>query len=65
MPFVEIGWADALKDIYPKADCTQRGTVAYQVVSELYRQGRLNMETRYMEGQTENLRAPIFYLSLK
>ena len=64
MPFVEIGWADALKDIYPKADCTQRGTVAYQVVSELYRQGRLRMETKYQEGQTEALRAPVFYLSL-
>ena len=64
MPFVRIGWADVLKDLYPEADCTQRGTVAYQVISELYRQGRLRMETRYQEGQTEHLRAPVFYLSL-
>ena len=65
MPFVEIGWTPVLKDIYPKADCTQRGTVIYQVISEFARQGRLKVEKRYIEGQTENLRAPVFWLSLE
>jgi len=35
------------------------------VISELHRQGRLKVETRYIEGQTENLRAPVFYLTLR
>ena len=63
--FTEIGWADVLAPLYPQADCTQRGTVAYQVVSELWRQGRLKMETYYIEGQTSELKAPKFLLSLK
>ena len=60
--FTKLGWAEVLEDVYPKADCTQRGTVAYQVISELHRQGRLKMETEYIEGQTEELRAPVFRL---
>ena len=63
--FTEIGWADVLAPLYPAADCTQRGTVAYQVVSELYRQGRLRMKTEYIEGQTDKLRAPKFKLWLE
>ena len=63
--FTEIGWADVLAPLYPAADCTQRGTVAYQVVSELYRQGRLRMKTEYIEGQTDKLRAPVFKLWLE
>ncbi len=60
--FTKLGWAEVLEDVYPKADCTQRGTVAYQVISELHRQGRLKMETEYIEGQTAALRAPVFRL---
>ncbi len=64
-PFVKTGLSKALAELYPKADCTQRGTVGYQVITELYRQGRLKVETRYIPGQREGLKAPIFYLSIK
>ena len=64
-PFVETGVGVALKALYPAADCTQRATVAYQVISEFYRQGRLKMETRYIPGKADGLQAPVFYLSLK
>ena len=65
MPFTKIGWSDVLNELYPKADCTQRATVAYQVISELHRQGRLKVETKYIEGQTAELRAPVFWLQVK
>ena len=64
-PFTELGWEEVLAELYPDADCTQRATVAYQAVSELERQGRLKMETRYVEGQTSELKAPVFLLSLR
>lgn len=64
-PFTETGVSEVLQNLYPSADCTQRWTVAYQVISEFYRQGRLHMETRYIPGKTEDLKAPVFYLSLK
>lgn len=63
--FPETGVGEFLRELYPEADCTQRHTVAYQVVSEFDRQGRLEVQTRYIPGKTEELKAPKFYLSLK
>ena len=60
--FNDIELNSVIKPLYPKADCTQWATVKYQVVSELYRQGRLKMETRYIDGQAEGLKAPVFWL---
>ena len=65
MSFNETGLGEYLEPLYPKADCTQRATVRYQAVSELYRQGRLRMKTEYIEGQTDKLRAPKFKLWLE
>ena len=63
--FNDTGLGEYLEPLYPKADCTQRATVRYQAVSELYRQGRLRMKTEYIEGQTDKLRAPVFKLWLE
>ena len=65
MPFNDTGLGEYLAPLYPAADCNQRATVRYQAVSELWRQGRLKMETRYIEGQTSELRAPVFWLWLE
>ena len=65
VPFCEGGLSEHLLPMYPAADCTQRATVRYQVVSEFYRQGRLKMENRYIEGQTAELRAPVTYMWLE
>ena len=62
--FTETGLRDFLKPLYPAADCTQWGTVGYQVISEFYRQGRLQLERRDIPGMTDALKAPKFYLSL-
>ena len=63
--FNDTGLSEYLKPLYPPADTDQWATVRYQAVSELERQGRVQTETRYIEGQTENLRAPVFYLTLR
>ena len=64
-PFTQLPIAESVKELYPAADTTQWTTLAYEIISEFARQGRLRVETRYIEGQTENLRAPVFWLSLE
>lgn len=65
MLFADMGTTEYLKPFYPAADCTQRATVAYQIISDFHRRGRLDIETRYIPGDREGLTAPKFYLSLK
>ncbi|MBR6792929.1 MAG: hypothetical protein IKM48_01050 [Clostridia bacterium] len=63
--FDEIGLGNDLKDLYAPADCTQRATVFYQILTDLERKGRVQWETRYAPGQQEGLEAPRFRMSLK
>lgn len=63
--FTETGVEAVLKELCPTADCIQQAAVAYQVISDFYRQGRLQVETRYVPGQTDALKAPKSYLSLR
>lgn len=63
--FDDIGLGAYLTDLYDPADCTQRATVFYQVLTDLDRKGKVKWETRYVPGQREGLQAPRFYLSIK
>lgn len=55
---VQKGFGATFKDAFEKADCTQANVVTYAVLSELYRQGRLKMETEYVPAKKEGLLAP-------
>ena len=62
---METGVKELLQQMCPDADCIPSSAVAYQIISDFYRQGRLEIEKRYVPGQTDALKAPKFYLSLK
>lgn len=63
--FMETGVKELLQQMCPDADCIPAAAVGYQIVSDFYRQGRLQIDKRYVPGQTDALKAPKFYLSLK
>ena len=43
----------------------QSAAVVYEILYALQREGRLNMESRRVEGACEGIDAPKFYLTLK
>jgi hypothetical protein len=50
--------------LFDKADCDQANTAIYVVLYDLYRDGRLKIETRYVPGVFEGLLAPAAYFSV-
>ncbi|MBQ1212705.1 MAG: hypothetical protein IIX69_04700 [Clostridia bacterium] len=50
--------------LFDKADCDQANTAIYTVLYDLYRDGRLKIETRYVPGVFEGLLAPATYMSV-
>ena len=63
--FPETGMTEVIKALAPDADCVQQSAITYQVLSDFNRQGRLQIDVRYVPGQAEGLTAPKAYFSLR
>lgn len=50
--------------LFDKADSTQRGAALYGVLYEIHKQGKLKVEVGYKPGVTEELQAPVYYMTL-
>ena len=55
----------AVKPCFESADCTQAAAVVYEILYALQKEGRLNMESRRIDGAFDYVDAPKFYLTLK
>ena len=55
----------AVKPCFESADCTQAAAVVYEILYALQKEGRLNMESRRVDGAFDYVDAPKFYLTLK
>jgi len=55
---------DVVVPLFDKSDCDQANTAIYIVLYDLYRDGKLKIETRYVPGVFEGLQAPAAYLSV-
>ena len=43
---------------FPEADCTQKNAVSWQVISALYREGKIRIDTEWLPGLVEGARVP-------
>ena len=55
----------AVKPCFESADCDQSAAVVYETLYALQREGRLNIESRRVDGAREGIDAPKFYMTLK
>lgn len=55
----------AIKPCFDAADCDGSAPLAYEILYSLQKQGRLNVESRRVEGAAEGIDAPKFYMTIK
>ena len=54
-----------LKPLFAPEACPQINALSYDILWDLYQQGRLVMEKEYGVGVLAHLKAPAFYMSIK
>ena len=59
------GLKKAVKSCFESADCDQSATVVYEVLYALQKDGRLNIESRRVDGARYGIDAPKFYMTIK
>jgi len=54
-----------VKPLFEEADCQQTAAAVYGALSDIYKRENLKIETEYLHGVFEGLKAPKFYMTLE
>lgn len=55
----------AIKPCFEQADCDGAAALAYEILYDLQKRGKLNVEVRRVEGAADGIDAPKFYMTIK
>ncbi len=55
----------AIKPCFEVADCDGSAALAYEIIYDLQKQGKLHVESRRVEGAADGIDAPKFYMTVK
>ena len=56
---------ELVRPLFDQADCDQAQAAVCGALSDIYKEGHVKIETEYTYGVFEELRVPVFYLTLE